>query len=99
VRETHGAFVLRDLALALVDLSCRPRGKSTVHFYDEPWEICVERFGATACLSVYRAGPDPLVAVHDRAVPFDDVVAAVRDAVDRLLGHDGARSSPLSSRV
>ena len=46
----------------------RPRGKATVRFYDEPWEICVERFGATACLSVYRAGPEPLVAVYDRAV-------------------------------
>ena len=59
VRETHGAFVLRDLALALVDLARRPRGKATVRFYDEPWELCVERFGAAACLSVYRTGPEP----------------------------------------
>src|SRR5580700_7750930 len=36
VRETHGAFVLRDLAAALVDLAARPRGKASVHFYDEP---------------------------------------------------------------
>ncbi len=85
VRETHGALVLRDLALSLVDLARRPRGKATVHFYDEPWEICVERFGATACMSVYRAGADPLVAVHDRTVPFDDVVASVLGAVERLL--------------
>lgn len=99
VRETHGAFVLRDLALALVDLSRRPCGKSTVHFYDEPWEICVERFGTTACLSVYRAGPDPLVAVHDRAVPFDDVVGSVRDAVERLLDESDSRGSTQTARL
>ncbi|HXN30388.1 MAG TPA: hypothetical protein VN894_00945, partial [Polyangiaceae bacterium] len=85
VRETHGAFVLRDLALALVDLGRRARAKATVSFYDEPWEMCVERFGATACVSVYRTGADPQVAVYDRAVPFDDVVSAVRDAMDHLL--------------
>src|ERR1700733_6117758 len=27
VRETHGALVLRDLAIALIDLAARPRGK------------------------------------------------------------------------
>ncbi len=85
VRETHGAFVLRDLSLALLDLARRPRGKAVVRFYDEPWEICVERFGTTACLSVYRAGADPLVVVHDRAVPFAEVVAATREAIGRLL--------------
>jgi putative pyrroloquinoline-quinone binding quinoprotein len=85
VRETHGAFVLRDLALALVSLARSPRGKGTVRFYDEPWEMCVERFGATACVSVYRTGADPQVAVYDLAVPFGDVTTAVRDAIDRLL--------------
>ncbi len=92
VRETHGAFVLRDLAFALVELSRRPRAKTTVRFYDEPWELCVERFGATACLSVYRAGPDPIVAVYDRAVLFDEIVAATGDAIDRLLTDPQARA-------
>jgi outer membrane protein assembly factor BamB len=87
VRESHGAFVLRDLALALVDLARRQRGKSTVRFYDEPWEMCIERFGAVACLSVYRTGADPQVTAYDRALPFDDVVAAVRDAIDRWLAN------------
>jgi len=85
VHETHGAFVLRDLALALVDLGRRPRSKTTVRFYDEPWELCVERFGRAACLSVYRSGSDPLVAVYDRAVPFDDVVAAAHAAIADVL--------------
>ncbi len=94
VRETHGAFVLRDLALALVDLARRPRAKATVRFYDEPWELCVERFGSAACLSVYRTGPDPLVAVYDRVVPFDEIVAAARAAIERLLGQTDARPGP-----
>ena len=81
--ETHGAFALRDLALALVDLARRPCAKVTVRAYEAPWELCVERFGDTACLSVYRTGPEPLVAVYDRAVPFTDVVAAVRAAIGR----------------
>jgi len=85
VGETHGRFVLRDLALALVDLARRTRAKATVGFYEEPWEMCVERFGATACVSVYQTGADPQVAVYDRAVPFDDIVTAVREAMDHLL--------------
>src|SRR5580698_5544098 len=93
VRETHGAFVLRDLAMAVVDLARRPSGKATVRFYDEPWELCVERFGSAACLSVYRTGPDPIVSVYDRAVPFDEVVAAAHGAIERLLD---AKKSPTS---
>jgi outer membrane protein assembly factor BamB len=93
IRETHGAFVLRDLALALVDLARRPRGKATVRFYDEPWELCVERFGATACLSMYRVGPEPHVAVHDRAVPIDEVLTAVRDAIDRYVADGSTRAA------
>jgi outer membrane protein assembly factor BamB len=85
IRETHGAFVLRDLGFAVVDLAHRPRGKATVRFYDEPWELCIQRFGAAACLSVYRTGPDPVVAVYDRAVRWDDVVLAAREAIEQLL--------------
>jgi outer membrane protein assembly factor BamB len=93
IRDTHASLVVRDLALALVELGRSPRAKATVAFYDEPWEICIERFGVTACLSVYRSGNQPTVAVYDRALPFDDVVAAARDAIDRLLA-----TGPLSDR-
>jgi hypothetical protein len=91
IRETHGAFVLRDLALTLLALARHPRGKGTVRFYDEPWELCVERFGSTACLSLYLAGADPQVTMYDRPVPFDEVVAAARTAIDGWL------SGPFSS--
>ena len=85
VRETHGAWVLRDLGLLLVELGGGARNKGTVRFYDEPWEMCVARFGKTAYVSVYRAGKDPQVAVYDRAVPFDDVVVGVREAIEKLI--------------
>lgn len=92
VCETQGALVLHDLAAALIELGRKPRAKATIRFYDEPWELCVERFSQTACLSVYRAGADPVVAAYDRAVPFDEVVDAVRRAIDRLLA-DGTPSN------
>jgi outer membrane protein assembly factor BamB len=85
IRDTHAHLVVRDLALALVDLGRGLRAKATVAFHGEPWEICVERVGSTAYLSVYRGGSKPLVTVYDRALPFDDVVAAARDAIERLL--------------
>jgi outer membrane protein assembly factor BamB len=84
-RETHGALVLRDLALALVELARRPHAKRAVRFYDQPWEMCIERFGALASVSVYRTGPEPQVTAYDCVVPFDDVVAAARNAIGRLL--------------
>jgi outer membrane protein assembly factor BamB len=99
VRETHGAFVLRDLAMAVIDLARRPCGKATVRFYDEPWELCVERFGSAACLSVYRTGPDPIVSVYDRAVPFDEVVVAARAAIERLLGAPSRIPHPAHARA
>jgi outer membrane protein assembly factor BamB len=85
VHETHGALVLRDLAFALVDMTRTTRGKQVVRFNDEPWELCIERFGSIACLSVYRAGSDPLIAAYDRAVPFLEVIDAVRQAIEQLL--------------
>ncbi|MGA2451627.1 MAG: PQQ-binding-like beta-propeller repeat protein [Polyangiaceae bacterium] len=85
LHETHVACVLRDLASALAALAGGARGKAIVPFYDEPWELCIERFGSTACLSIYRTGPDPRVAVYDRAIPFVDVNRGVTDAIARFL--------------
>src|SRR5450755_1456651 len=56
VADRQAACVLRDLAAALVELAKRPHGKSIVRFYEDAWELCVERFGSVAALSVYRTG-------------------------------------------
>jgi outer membrane protein assembly factor BamB len=77
--------VLRDLAAALRDLDAVSYAKRIVRFYDDPWELCVERWGADACLSVYRGGTAPVVAVYDRVVPFAEVKASAMEAVESLL--------------
>jgi outer membrane protein assembly factor BamB len=92
--------VLRDLGVALVDLAQRQRGKAIVRFYDEPWEMCVERLGATAALSVYRSGRAPEIGVYDVRVPFIDVLGGVRDAIEGMLaGAKGAVSLELTSTL
>ncbi|HEX4628016.1 MAG TPA: hypothetical protein VH137_04430, partial [Gemmatimonadales bacterium] len=97
--DAHVDFVLRDLALTLVDLAAHPYAKGTVRACDAPWELCVERFVDTACLSVYRTGPEPLVAVYDRAVPFADVVVATRAVIERRLVSRETRIDERGSRA
>ena len=83
VSEAAVACALRDLGAALLSLAGRARGKAIVRGYDEPWELCVERLGTSAALSVYRAGPDPVVVAYDVIVPLGDVAEAARRAVER----------------
>jgi outer membrane protein assembly factor BamB len=85
VSERQATCVLRDLALALVELAGSPRGKRIVRFYEEAYELCVERHGAGAAVSVYRAGAEPEVFVYDRVVAFGDVVDGVVEALGRAL--------------
>ncbi|MBX3230040.1 MAG: PQQ-like beta-propeller repeat protein [Labilithrix sp.] len=85
VAESHASCVLRDLAVALGDLTREPRGKRIVRFYDDAWELCVERLGRGATLSVYRGGAEPTVLVYDRPVVFAEMCASVVDAIDAAL--------------
>ena len=85
VKSAQASCVLRDLGAAIADLSRKPRGKAIVRFYDDPWEMCVERFGAACALSVYRSGSDPFVPVYDRIVSFREVVESTRDAIELVL--------------
>ncbi len=92
VPERHASCVLRDLAWALSELVRAPRGKQIVRFYEDAWELCVERLGAHATLSVYRGGPDPNVVVYDRLVDFGEMLESCIDAIDTRLARreDGA---------
>ena len=85
VAERHASCVLRDLAFALTELVALPRGKRIVRFYDDAWELCVERHGSRATLSVYRGGAEPSVLVYDRPVVFEEMRASVLDAIDANL--------------
>lgn len=85
----HAIPVLGDLARAVATLACAPRGKALVRFYDQPWELCIERLGGLASLSVYRTGSQPEVVVYDARVPFADVVSGARDAVRSAITSAG----------
>ena len=86
VAERHASCVLRDLAWALVDLTSTPRGKRIVRFYDDAWELCVQRIGTRATLSVYRGGNEPSVLVYDRPVVFSEMCDSVTEAIDTTVG-------------
>lgn len=92
VAERHASCVLRDLAWALTDLVRVARGKRIVRFYEDAWELCVERLANTATLSVYRGGNEPTVLVYDRAVVFEEMCASVVDALDATLARHPAAS-------
>jgi outer membrane protein assembly factor BamB len=85
VAERHASCVLRDLAWALADLAREGTGKRIVHFYEDAWELCVERTGADASISVYRGGAEPTVLVYDRPVVFAEMIESVIDAIDGAL--------------
>lgn len=85
VAERHASCVLRDLGTALTELRSEPRGKRIVRFYDDAWELCVERVGRGATLSVYRGGAEPTVLVYDRPVVWSEMCASVTDAIDAAL--------------
>jgi outer membrane protein assembly factor BamB len=92
VAERHASCVLRDLAWALTDLVRVARGKRIVRFYEDAWELCVERLANSATLSVYRGGSEPTVLVYDRAVVFEEMCASVVDALDATVARHKPRS-------
>jgi len=83
--------VLRDLALAVVDLACGVRRRAAVRFYETPWELGFERIdegtrGASLiAIHLVRNGGDAEVAVHDRRAPLAEVVRGTRAAIATLL--------------
>lgn len=95
IGEGHAACVLRDLGLALADLRPKSTGKAIVRFYDEPWEMCVERVRAYALVSVYRSGSAPEVALFDARVSWSDVVGSTLEAL-AVVASGLSRSVPES---
>jgi len=90
VSDRQAPAVLRDLGLSLARLARQRRGKILVRFYDDPWELCVERMGKVAALSVYRTGADPFVAAYDERASFAEIHARVREAVKKAIERGSA---------
>lgn len=88
--------VLVDVATATSHLAGKRTGKRIVHFHEEACELCLERDGDRAFLSVYRTGPSPEVYVYDRELPFSEVQAGVRDSIARVLDAASPASGVMS---
>lgn len=99
VEPDQAPCVLRDLALALVDLACGVRRRAVVRFYDAPWELGLERLTdplegeVELALSVIRNGADVEVAVHDRRTTLAEAIAGTRLAIEAMLA---GQRSPLA---
>lgn len=85
VEPDQAPCVVRDLALAIVDLACGTRRRAIVRFYDAPWELGLERIDDAVSVSVIRNGGDVEVAVHDRRTGLADAIAGTRAAIDAML--------------
>src|SRR6201995_4182228 len=66
--EGQALALLSDLALSVSSLARGKRERETLQLYtdDEAWEIGLEADGADVLVSVFRSGPSPQVAVHER---------------------------------
>lgn len=95
VADGQAMSALVDVARATLHLAGKSSGKRIVHFHDEACELCLERDGERAFLSVYRTGPTTEVYVYDRELPFAEVERGVRDSIARVL----ESSSPVSSVI
>lgn len=96
VEERQTSSIVRDLSYAILELSTRDYGKRIVPFYDDAYELAIERCAEAAYISLYRGGADPFVIVYDRCVAFAEVATGVRDALNALVGQG---SGPKSRRT
>lgn len=85
--RTQGLTLLAELAHSLSGL-CRGRSsRATAHLCTdgETWELGLEADGTDILLSVFRAGPCPEVAVHERRVALAELHSALELALDTAL--------------
>ena len=82
--EGQALAVLSDLGHAVSALSRGKRDRITLPLYaeDQPWELGLEADGTEVLVSVYRVGPQPEVAVHERRVDLVLLRAAITRAID-----------------
>lgn len=85
--RAQGLTLLSELAHSLSAIRRGRTTRATAHLCTdgETWELGLEADGADVLLSVFRAGPCPEVAIHERRVPLSDLHSALSDALDRTL--------------
>ena len=80
------APLLRDLALAVVELAALRSRRAEVRCYspDGPWELGLERCGSRVLVSLFRGGAHPEVAMFEREVPLAALATTVGTAIAQL---------------
>ncbi|HYO95084.1 MAG TPA: PQQ-binding-like beta-propeller repeat protein [Polyangiaceae bacterium] len=88
--ESQALSVLSDLGHAAAALSRGKRDRVTLPLYteDEVWEIGLEADGSDLLLSVYRSGPQPEVALHERRIELTAFRTAITLAIDEASARD-----------
>lgn len=85
--RTQGLTLLAELSYSMAALLRARTSRATAHLCSEgeSWELGLEVDGSEILLSVYRAGPCPEVAVHERRVNISDLHSALEVALDAAL--------------
>lgn len=85
--ETQGLTLLAELAHATSALRKGRLSRSTAQLCTDgdTWELGLESDGEDALLSVFRSGPCPEVAVHERRVRLGDLEEALDQAIATAL--------------
>jgi outer membrane protein assembly factor BamB len=84
IGQSQALAVLGDLGHAVAHLLTGRRTRTTVELYaeDETWELGFELDGPEVLVTVFRSGPVPEVAIHERAVPLGALRQGVLDALE-----------------
>ncbi len=85
--KTQGLSLMAELSHALSSLIRGRSSRATAHLCrdGETWELGLEADGDELLLSVFRAGPCPEVAIHERRVQIVDLHEALVDALTGAL--------------
>jgi outer membrane protein assembly factor BamB len=87
--EGQALALLSDLGSAVSSLARGKRDRETLQLYtdDEAWEIGLEADGGDVLVSVFRSGPSPQVAVHERRVELLELRRAILVALQEAPLH------------
>ncbi len=102
IGQAQALAVLAEFGLAVASLAAGRRERVTLQVYadDEAWEIGLEPDSSDVLVTVYRCGPRPDVAIHERRVSMvalrDGVMGALAETVSSLP--NGAAASLRSAQ-
>ncbi len=90
---------LGDLTRAFAALSSGRSERTVIQLYAEHdvWELGLERDGDDVLITVFRSGPAPVVAVHERRVTLRALREGLAAALAEARSRSGGKDTPLAS--